>query len=304
MRRQLGVELARWRSRGVVVALMVAALLFAVVAAGLVAWQSRPLTAADQRDADAQSALAARDPEVRAELADCQDDPAAYFGEGATAAECRTLVPGSERFLPREGLDLAQVVPQRGADVALVVVCLMVVAGCTFAGSDWATRSMATQLGVQPRRTRLWLVKALAVVIGSAVAAAVALLAFWAVLAVVVEVRGLDADGAAVTGALQQVGRATALAAAAALGGFALTMALRHTVATLALLFVYAVGGEIALSLSPVDGAEQWSVGCNALAWVDPSRSTLDPLLAGAFLGALTLLAALLSLVVFARRDV
>ena len=64
MRRGLGVELARWRSRGVVVAMMVAALLLAVVAAGLVAWQSRPLTEADQRDADAQSALAARDPRI------------------------------------------------------------------------------------------------------------------------------------------------------------------------------------------------------------------------------------------------
>lgn len=304
MRRGLGVELARWRSRGVVVAMMVAALLFAVVAAGLVAWQSRPLTEADQRDAAAQSALAARDPELRAELADCRQDPAAYFGEGASTTDCRTLVPASERFLPRRGLDLAEVVPQRGADVALVVVCLMVVAGCSFAGSDWASRSMATQLGVQPRRVRLWLAKAVAVVLGSAVAAAVALLAFWAVLAVVAEARGLEAGSGAVTAALEQVGRATALAAAAALGGYALTMALRHTVATLALLFVYAVGGEIALSLSPVGDAERWSVGRNALAWVDPSRSTLDPLAAGAFLAGLTLLAVLVSLVVFSRRDV
>ena len=62
--------------------------------------------------------------------------------------------------------------------------------------------------------------------------------------------------------------RAVALAMGAGLGGFALTMVFRHTVATLALLFVYSIGGEIAVNLLPVEGAGRWSVGNNALGWL------------------------------------
>ena len=51
-------------------------------------------------------------------------------------------------------------------------------------------------------------------------------------------------------------------------GAFALTMIFRHTVATLALLFVYSIGGEIIVNLLPFDGAGRWSLGNNALGWL------------------------------------
>ena len=54
----------------------------------------------------------------------------------------------------------------------------------------------------------------------------------------------------------------------AGLGAFALTMIFRHTVATLALLFVYSIGGEIVVNLLPFEGAGRWSVGNNALGWL------------------------------------
>ena len=62
--------------------------------------------------------------------------------------------------------------------------------------------------------------------------------------------------------------RATGMAMGAALGAFALTMIFRHTVATLALLFVYSIGGEIAVNLLPFEGAARWSLGNNALGWL------------------------------------
>jgi hypothetical protein len=317
MRRLLRVELTRWRSRPLVVTLALGAVLLAVVAAGLTAWESRPLSDSERADAAAQSRVAAQEPGVRAEVAACRADPAAYLGPTADRADCvEVLAPGEASFLPREPLALADVVPRRGVEVALVVVCLMLIAGSTFAGADWASRAMLTQLTVEPRRGRVWLGKALAVAVGAALTTAVALLAFWGVLAGAAQAQDLDAGSGAVTAALAQVGRATALAAAAALGGFALTMVLRHTVATLALVFLGAVGGEIALGLLPWRDADRWSVGPLAADWVQHASTgrafcesaclvTDAPYLtSGLVLGGLTLLAVAISLVVFRRRDV
>lgn len=316
-RRPLRTELGRWRSRPAIASMLLLAVVFAAVAAGLTAWQSRPLSEAEQADAAAQSRLAAQEPGVLAEVQACAEDPASYLGPGADAETCaEVLAPGSASFLPRAPLDLAEIVPQRGVQVALVVVCLMVVAGSTFAGADWATRSMATQLTFSPRRTRLWLVKASAVVLGAGLGTAAALLGFWGILAAVAYLQGLDPGVGAVTAALSQVGRAAVLGAAAALGGFALTMALRHTVATLTLLFVYTVGGELLLGLLPWPQAERWAVGRLAADWVQQTTTgaafcqpscgptTVPYLASGLVLLGLTVVAVLLSLLVFRRRDV
>lgn len=307
----LGVELTRWRARPAVAALMLAAVLFALVAAGLTAWESRALTAAERDDAVSQAELTMRDPAVRAEVEACRDSPTDYLGPDADAGDCLTvLAPDPQRFWPRTPLDLAEVVPQRGVEVALVVVCLMVVAASTFVGADWATGSMRTQLLVEPRRLRVWLAKAVAVVLWSGATTAVALLGFWGVLAAVARARGLDVGDGVALDVAAQAGRGVVLASGAALGAFALTTALRHTVATLGLLFVYAVGGEIALGLLPVPDVATWSVGRNALEWVQDGPGEAFALTGSAYLGpaaflaALTLLAVVLSLPVFARRDV
>lgn len=307
----VGVEHSRWRLRPVVAALMLAAVVFAVVAAALTAWESRPLSQVELDDAVSQSELAARDSGVSAEIDACRESPADYLGPDASAADCaETLLPSPESFWSRTPLDLADVLTDRAVGVTLVVVCLMVVAGSTFAGGDWATGSMKTQLLVEPRRRRVWAAKAVPTLVWSAATTAVALAAFWGVLAAVARSRGLEIESGVVPDALLQAGRGVLLAAFGALGAFALTMVLRHTVATLGLLFVYAVGGEIALGLLPVDDVARWSVGRNALEWVhDGPAGALE--LGGApyagpaaFLAALTLAAVLLSLLVFPRRDV
>ena len=117
--------------------------------------------------------------------------------------------------------------------------------------------------------------------------------------------------------------RATVLAMGAGLGGFALTMIFRHTVATLALLFVYSIGGEIIVNLLPFDGAGRWSVGNNVLGWLATryhyfdasivllrraaacsSTQMMTHLESGTFLGVLLVVAVVISLLWFRRRDV
>jgi ABC-2 type transport system permease protein len=85
---------------------------------------------------------------------------------------------------------------------------------------------------------------------------------------------------------------------------------------------VYAVGGEVALSVLPLEGAGRWSVGNNAYGWLAEGHRYFDPttscaagercsplhvmthLEAGTFLGILLLISVVVSLVWFNRRDV
>ena len=160
-------------------------------------------------------------------------------------------------------------------EVALVVVGLLVIVGSTFAGAEWTSGSMTNQLLFEPRRSRVWLAKAGAVTIGCGLIALVALGGYWLSLGVIAQARDIAIPSNDVTKVLWHLLRAVALAMGAGLGAFALTMIFRHTVATLALLFVYAVGGEVALSLLPLEGEEPLDPaeqrGC------DPAQPLLRP---------------------------
>ena len=90
--------------------------------------------------------------------------------------------------------------------------------------------------------------------IGSGVVALVVLGGFWLSLWLVAGARGIDVPSTDVAHIVGTSCRAVLLCMGAALGGFALTMIFRHTVATLALLFVYSVAGEIVVGLLPWDG--------------------------------------------------
>lgn len=323
MTRLLLVELSRFRSRRSVALLVLATVVAAVVVAGLTVWQTRPLTDGERSDAQAQVGLAQRDPQVRAEVRACREAPTDYLGPEASAGDCASaLLPSAESFYPREALDPTAVRESRGVEVGLLVAGLLIIAGSTFAGGDWGSGSMSTQLLFETRRRRVWLAKAGAVLVATALTALVALAAFWAVLLLVARARGVEVGGGDLGPIAWQVLRGVALAAAASLGAYALTMVFRHTVATLSLLFVYAVGGEVAISLLPVEGAGRWAVGTNAVGWLrsdlaydDPSAAcsllgrcteleVLTHLEAALFLGALLVVACVVSLLWFSRRDV
>jgi hypothetical protein len=323
--RLLSVELNRFRSRRAIALLVLAAAVLAVVLAGVTAWDTRPLSKADRTDAAAQADLQGEKPEIQSEVRACEAAPQDFLGPSATAAQCRrALVPGPEAYYPRDPISLRKALSTSGLGLplAVVVTSLMVIAGCTFVGADWASGSLTNQLLFVPRRSQVWLAKAGAVTISAGLVALVVISAFWLILGVVAQARGVHLPARDVTHVAWHVLRATVLTMGAALGAFALTMVFRHTVATLALLFVYSLGGEIVVNLLPFDGAGRWSVGNNALGWLATryhyfdasisctpgercsSTQAMTHLESGTFLGVLLVIAVAVSLVWFTRRDV
>ena len=200
----------------------------------------------------------------------------------------------------------------------------MIIVGTTYAGADWATGSMSNQLLFEPRRLRVWGTKALAAFIGCGVVATLLLAGFWISLSLVAQARGITTGPFVRDQIVWMSLRGVALAACGGLGGYALTMLLRHTVGTLALLFAYAAGGEALLSLVPLDGSSRFSPTYNVFAWVRdgvrvydqsvvcrPSqgpfcdqRLTITLVDGAVYLSVLLLVTLVVSALVFRRRDV
>lgn len=326
--RLVAAEMQRFRSRRTVVVLLLVGLIAACLLVGKTAWDTRPLSHGDRHEAAAQAALAATRPALKRTIRQCERRPTEYLGTSAVAADCAyAMQPKPQAYYPRATLSLPRVldgegVPRSGVSLALLVAGLLLVCGSVYAGADWSSRAITNQVAFEPRRVRLWLAKALAVVVVSAVAATVLIAGFWAALSGIASSRGIEVSGADLGEVTAFTWRAIALAAGAALGGFAVTMLVRHTAVTLVLVLVYVVGAEIAISLLPVSGAGRFALGNNVLGWLLPhhtyvdasihcrlgeacsSTQSLSHLEAGGFLGVLVLLAAAASLLVFRRQDV
>jgi hypothetical protein len=319
----LRVELTRWFSRRAVALLLIAAALFTGVVAAHTIWQTRPATAAERADAQAQSDMLANEDEMKTELAECAQDPTSYLGPSATAADCRpALVPSASSLLPRETLSLRRILGGEGPRIAALLVAVMVIAGATYAGADWASDSMSTQLTFHPSRVKVWLAKGIVAALASGLATAVVLAGYWGALFVAADARDLTVPDATASAIGWHVLRAVLLAMAAGLGSYALTMLFRHTVATLGLLFAYVAGGEVLINLLPIHGASRWSAGNNVYGWLKPHFQYVDPAAgckafsncdaahrlgfgqSGWFLGVLLVVAVVASVVTFVRRDV
>ena len=321
--RLLLVELTRFRSRrAIALMLIVAALLTAVLAAATI-WETRPVTAADRAAAQATVEREMQQPYYKRELARCENNPQRYLGPRAAAGCERAIAPRAEWFLSRATLSLAEQLGGSGFTVLVIVGAVMIIAGITFAGADWATGSMSNQLLFEPRRLKVWLAKGVAVFVATLVAAAVIMAAFWIALYATAELRDI-ATGAQVQESIRwTTGRGVLLAALGALGGYALTMLVRHTVGAMAVMFVYTAGGEALIASLPVEGIGRWSLANNVLAWLrdgwryydqsivcDPGRrfcsqQAMLTLPEGAtYLGILLLVVVVFSMVSFRRRDI
>lgn len=318
------VELTRFRSRRAIALMLLAAALLTAILATTTIWESRPLSAQDMANAQAQADREAQRPYVQREIKRCERNPERYNGPGATVEECAEMVtPRPEWFLDRQPLTLAQERRDSGVAVLMIVAALMTIVGTTFAGADWASGSMSNQVLFEPRRTKVWLAKAAAVFLGTLVAAAVIVAAFWVALYLTAEMRGIHTGATVQEQIRAMAGRGVLLAAFGALGGYALTMLLRHTVGTLAAMFAYSVGGEALTASLPIEGAGRWSLSNNVFAWLydgheyyDQSISCLPTsdmcnqlakmsLTEGAtYLGVLLLVVLGLSVFSFWRRDI
>jgi ABC-2 type transport system permease protein len=314
--RLLNVELTRFvMRRGVVVVLLIAAAVTVVLAVSA-AYATRP---ADDTERAAAEQLLTRElllgAQERAACLEAETDSPAATG-------CDQPEPRLVWFLPREPLDLAGELDGRGQVLVFALVGAAVLVGATFTGPDWSSGSMGNQLLQVPRRTTVWLAKALAVVVATTAAATVLLALFWGSLAAVAAARGRAPDAADWEAVLEGSGRGLLLVAAVALGSYAVTMLLRHTVGTIGLLFGYAVIGEGLAASLPFERMSQWSLARNVQAFVRDGIELGDRSLCGlgergcvpryeltaghaaAYLGALLLLAVVVSVISFARRDV
>lgn len=322
--RLLLVELDRFRSRRAIALMVLAAALLTALLAGTAIWDTRPVSDADRAAAEVQVANATADPALQQDLEQCREKPSDYFGPGTDAADCdRWLTPRVEDFLNRNPLDLGPVVEHRAVAVVILVTALLIICGATFAGADWATGSVGNQLLFRPRRLQVWQAKAGAVLVGGALVATVLVVGFWLALWLTAESRGITTSGQVLHDIRWMSLRGVALAAAGALGGYALTMLLRSTVATLAVLFAYAVVGEALVLALPLEKASRWSLANNVFAWVNDGARVFDPdivcapgrggcdqsyvlgLVHGStYLGVLLAVSVVLSLLAFRRRDV
>lgn len=317
--RSLLVELSRFRSRRAVVALVLAMVAITGAVMASVVYETRPLSAAEQTRAEQRFEREQED--VRPQIEDCREDPEEFFGGRVDPSECETLGPELEWYTSRPALDLSEAATSTGPGIGVLLASLAILIGATFAGADWTSGSMTNQLLFRPRRLRLWLVKATAVVLGSVISAALVLVGFWAALLAVAQARGIAVPEMVWEQILRGSGRGLGLVAAASLGGFALTMWLRRTGGAIGLLFGVAVVTEVLVAVVPVERMSQWSILNNVAAVAgngtmvfddsicDPS-SPCEPtyLLSfahgAAVLGALLVVSVVVSVLSFRRRDV
>jgi hypothetical protein len=250
------VELTRLCWRRAVLLL----LLFAVVVPTVICiarlWSTRPVS---------EDELAAAATSSAGEIRVCENHPRRYGLPNAAPQRCEDLIVGWQTG--RQPLSLtAERMQGPGVGVVAVLTALLLLLGTTFIGHDWNTGSMSNQLLFEPRRGRIWAAKALVVTLVALVAAAVVSTAYWLATWAFVEARGLPVTGGALTDTLAFGLRGAGFAAAAALGGFALTMLFRSTVATIGVLFAVSLAGGVLLAVLGV--GEQWQPVKNVAAIV------------------------------------
>lgn len=324
MIRLLGVELTRLRWRRAVLTLLAACVLVPAVIVAVTAWNTRPVSGSELRHAQALVDQQTRRPEFRRDLARCRTHPGRF---GASSPDrCKAVMsPRAEWYISRAQLDVPDVSRGLGPTVIVLLAGLLMLLGTTFAGADWSSGSMSNQLLFEPRRLRVWVAKAGAVLVVAVVTSAVVLAAFWAAILLLASSRGIDVPPHLMSFIRGESLRGVALAGAGALGAFAVTMFFRSTVATLGILFGVALVGSLVLAGLGV--SERWFPHVNVGAWlldgvryhVTPPascqtathltaacRSTrrLDPAGAAAYLGAFLALALVVSTAAFRRRDV
>jgi ABC-2 type transport system permease protein len=323
MRNLVAVELARFRTRRAITLLVLLAALLAAFVAFETAWGSRPPSSQELATAQANADIEAKRAGLETDLAQCLKDATSDV-EGVPGAEqCREMyAPNRDSYLPREALDLRGTLKGNGIGVAVLVIGLIIIAGSTFAGADWSSGSMRNQVLFEPRRSRVWGAKAIAVTLSSGLVALVVLGGFWLSLYLVAVDREVPHGSGVVSDVGWHLLRAVVLAMAAGLGAFALTTIFRASFATLSVLFAYSVGGEIVFALLPIDGVARWSLGNNVFGWLETNLTFYDPttkciedsscngvqhishLDAGLYLLVLLVVAVAASWVSFRRRDI
>ncbi len=322
--RLLGVELTRLRWRRAVLLLLVACFVIPGLIFAVTAWDTRPVSTAELAAAQRQVERLRADPDMARQIRTCERHPERFGARSADRCEA-TVGPQVSWFLTRSRLDLEALSRDVGPTVIVILTALLMLVGTTFAGADWNSGSMSNQLLFEPRRSRVWAAKATAVLLVALAVSAVVLTLLWVAFALLASSRGIETAPHVTSFIRGESVRGVVLAAAAALGAFALTMLFRSTVATLGVLFAVTLVASVVLAALRI--SQQWYPHVNVAAWVldgyeysvrPPSscgilvnqaqdcsgRRTVTLRDAGTYLGAFLALAVVLSAASFRRRDV
>ncbi|KAA1416981.1 hypothetical protein F0U44_17525 [Nocardioides humilatus] len=269
MSRLFRVELIRFLSRRAVLVILVLAVAIPMVIGVATILNTRPPSDDALASAQAQADAEAKQPYIQRDLRRCINHPDEWFGsqvpDDVESVCADNVLPKAEWFTYWNPLDLAS---QRdeGSGLAIVILLsiLMMLAGTTFAGHDWASGSVSNQLLFEPRRPRVWAAKAGVVTALAAALAAAVVTGFWAVMALVAHGRDIETGHGLLLDCFQSGWRGAGMAGAAALAGYALTMLFRSTVAALGVLLAASVAGGIVLAVIGIDSV--WNPGLNVAA--------------------------------------
>ena len=266
MRDLLLVELTRLRWRRAVSVLLVACLLVPVAICAGAAWSTRPFSDADIAEAERLAHYEADQPWVQEEIARCEENPGMY-DPARTGVDCAELLtPDAEDYLYRQTLDVGSVLDNEATAVVSLLAVLLLILGTTFVGHDWNTGSISNQLLFEPRRRRVWAAKGLAVLLVGLVVGAVALLLFWGAVGALVGQRDISVEPGQWADVRNTALRGVPLVALSGFLGYALTMLLRSTVATLGIGLGLAAVGSLAVVVMFGEGAQRWLLPTNAFA--------------------------------------
>jgi ABC-type transport system involved in multi-copper enzyme maturation permease subunit len=194
-----------------------------------------------------------------------------------------------------------------GTTVPLVLTGWVV--GASFIGAEWRAGTVATMLTWEPRRHRVFLSKAAAVILVTMVLTVALQLLLTVFLLPAAAIKGTLAGAGAewLRGLAGVVLRGAALAGMAAGIGFAVATFGRNTSVALGIGFLYlAILEGLLLSLSP--GLQPWLLVPNSVAFVSgqplPGVTARSALVAGLTLAAYTVGVLALTLASFKARDI
>jgi ABC-2 type transport system permease protein len=314
-------ELLRARSRRIVWVLTIASIVGILVGVAIAMANSQRPT---EREVERATAQHARDVE-RCIASGPYGDGEVPPGYGSVEEYCEDNVR-LEFYLSSDEIKLADT-PSILEGASFMLALLAIVLGASLAGADWSTGSMTTVLAWEPRRIRVWLVRAAVVAVVLAIVLLIVQGTFLITWLVGTSVSGTTATGEGFTGrVVDEVWIGTVIAVAFGVIAHALASIGRSTIAGVGVLVGYAIIVEgfiagfvegiqprllIRAATVVVSGMPMMGQGASAtvapdgtLVEVGPSSVLLS--VGGAWLvvGGYVVTLAFLAIVLFQRRDV
>ena len=229
--RLLASELLRFRSRRLVVVMLVGALLATTIGLVIAAWQSTPPT---------ESVVAAARAQARDEVARClESDFEGGEFPGSPEEFCRENFGNPAHYMPSH-VALVEL-PQILEGISSITSILGLVIGASSVAASWQTGTISTILTWEPRRLR-WLAARILVLAAGVLVMTSLIVAFLSAgIALAATLRGstVEVDGAWWTDALATSLRVSVAAAISAIIGGAVAAIGRHTAAALGVVFVW-----------------------------------------------------------------